>query len=188
MDSPPSAPTQRRHALRGIVPLLIFTACLTLAAGFFFYRTFRSVRENAFEPGSACEGLPVADSAPYVAGPGLKPALAYRQLDNEQWVRDPELLLPTWRAVDSAELQLVVCIGQQIPLTAPACSDGQDVTYGFELSVRVVMAATGAELDQTTLVTTPPATATCLESAPPAPRLVSDGEINNHLTHLLDVR
>ena len=188
METQTPVTNRRPNALRGIIPLVAFTICLTLAAGFFFYRTYSSVRENAFEPASACNGLPVADTAAYESGPGLKPALAYRQLENEEWVLDTELLLTEWRANDTGKVQVIVCLGQQEALTLPACDGSGDLTYGYQLSLQLVEAATGTVLDETTLSTATTPAETCLETAPTNPRLVSNGEINNYLNPLLDVR
>ncbi len=188
METQPPVTNSRPNALRGIVPLVAFTICLTLAAGYFFYRTYNSVRENAFEPAIACTGLPVAGTAAYESGPGLKPALAYRQLENEEWVLDTELLLSEWRANDTGKVQIIVCLGQQEALLIPACDGSGELIYGYQLALQLVEAAAGAVLNETTLSTATPPAETCLDAAPANPRLVSNGEINNYLNPLLDVR
>ena len=178
---------RRRRALRGIGPFVIFTVCFGLVAGFFFFRTFRAVNLNSVDPVSACQGLPVNDVSQYEETPGIKPAVAFRQLAGDQYVVDNDLLLDSWRAADAADIEVVVCLREQMPLEILDCDSGESFIYGNQVQVDVVAAATGAPIDSKVIKTVDLGDVPCLNGAEqPEARVVTDGEINNFLIPILN--
>jgi hypothetical protein len=165
--------TSRRTAFMRATPILIFTVLFGALIVFLALRTAGGMRRSekvvatyaAVLP--ACDGEPVAGAPVYEAGGAGPHSVVLLRRAGAGWAPDPAALPPAWRPPQPAAAELVLCLEASLPLTAPACDGAAPaMVYGYAATVRLVEAATAAEVARTMLTSAPDPG--CWESEPEA--------------------